>query len=171
MNEVCYGCEVKFRLDWHWCHVHGGTEYGYAVASAWNASWSHVQNGAWPVTGVFPLVATETRKKIECKLTDVTTNGIYHGCRVASDRNASWNGIWRHGQGGEACERSLDFPVVNETRDVHRVEIERGVGWHDGLRCVRVFRLLGTLERNMPVVLKFRSVRNVTGFLFCIHGQ
>ena len=32
-------------------------------------------------------------------------------------------------------------------------------------RCVRVFRLLGTLKRNMTLVLKFRAVQNVTGFL------
>ena len=33
-------------------------------------------------------------------------------CDVASD----WNDIGRYVQGGEACDRSLDFPTVNETR-------------------------------------------------------
>ena len=32
--------------------------------------------------------------------------------------------------------------------------------------CVRAFRRLGTLERSTPLVLKFRAVHHVTGFLF-----
>ena len=43
-------------------------------------------------------------------------NETCHGCDVASDGNASWNAIWCHGQGGEACERSLDFSGSNEAR-------------------------------------------------------
>ena len=47
-----------------------------------------------------------------------------------------------------------------------RVQIEgEDEGCHDGLRCVKVFRLLGTLERTMSSVLKCRAVRNVTRFL------
>ena len=72
------------------------------------------------------FVASETRTWIESKSTEEVKNRtmdheaccfdswdyLNERCDVASD----WNDIGCYVQGGEACDLSLDFPIVNETR-------------------------------------------------------
>merc|ERR1712136_490035 len=104
------------------------TYYGGDLTSDWNVSWCYVQGGTDCDEALDSLISGETRKWIECDMTDDMDdstsepcdcfdtwdyfNVTYYGCDVTSD----WNVSWCYVHGGTDCDEALDSLIAGETR-------------------------------------------------------